>query len=340
MLGAPSLRLLAGEGFAETAQIGVENDGKWAQESESEYFFHIKHPTCQTGRVLLEVGWPAQALSTVLCEGRVVETEQHGDTVRFWLDLGGLTGRSTTLDVHTSLHEPGLLVRIEQNAWHRRAGVYRTTPWPYVEINAALHYMLAAREVVLALGIPQFMVAHQEGRVAIMGFETNNPPHWDAPPHWHLICEWPRWYGASAPHLYLDANGRHKGNRASVNGARAVASYQDGEWCVMRGYTGKDLAAVQYTSDGAVAITAPLQPIYLISYCHEAKACFVQDENRQEIGRLAAVNDPDAGQLSFAWLRSETGAGGAAFPATYQRTVQYDPLTGHVRETLDHDNME
>jgi hypothetical protein len=245
------------------------------------------------------------------------------------LDLSGLQGRSHTLDVHTCLIEPGLLLRIEQDARHRAAGTYRSN-WPELQLRAAQHYMLAAREILRSMHLPQVVSEQKEGRICILGFETNNVPHNEFPPHWHLIAEWPHFFGAVAPHLYLDDVGRNVKNRVSVNGSRAKADYATGEWCCLKGYTGNDILALRVDADGSLAITAPHQPIYSLLYTKDAHKCVVRNAAGMDVAIVQLESNVDTGHFVTNWINH----GDKALAPSFREVIKFDPLTG-TPDTVD-----
>ncbi len=297
--------------------------GPYFYETEDEFVLYVEH-LLLTDACVVTASFAADARWTptdVLCEGRRLPFERQGDSFVFWFEISGLSGKTRTLYVHTLLREPGLTLRLEQNTPGRRAGVYRSGAYPAVEIEAASHYMFAARRILQELEIPRFLSEEELGYILLLSFETYNEVHGDYPPHWHLILRWPEHCGSQAPHIYLDNRGHMTRNVMYIDMIPNVScTYAPLEWCPFKDKYGRTVMCLRIEEDGGMSLTREGRPLYTVSPYGSSGVTVL--ENGAVMGRLQVINDTAGGKLEILWTddaeRTET------------ETVLYDPLTGAV----------
>ena len=298
-------------------------DPAFCYETEAEYVVYAEH-TRLTDACLVRCEIPKDArwrARAILLEGRRLPFRETEDRIDFTFDIGGLAGRTRTLYTHTLINEPGLTLRVEQNDPGRVAGAYRGEPYPDAQIRAAQHYVFAAREVLRALHVPQYLAQTGLGYVLLLCFETCNELHSDYPPHWHLIFRWPNHCGSQAPHIYLDEAGRMTHALVSVDLIPHVRyDYRPGEWCRLVDMYGRELLRFRITEAGGMAFSRPDCPVYTLSpYGEDGVTVACEGET---VCRIAVRNDEARGQLE---IRGE-----AAMGAAWQEEITYDPLLGTV----------
>ena len=292
-------------------------------ETEDEIVFYVEH-LLLTDACIVTASFAADerwAPAAVLCEGRRLPFERQGDRFVFCFEISGLSGKTRTLYVHTLLREPGLTVRIEQNARGRRAGPYRSGEYPAAEIEAASHYIFAARRILQKLEVPRLLSREELGYILLLSFETCNEVHGDYPPHWHLILRWPEHCGSQAPHIYLDSQGRMTRNVMYIDGIPNVSyTYAPLEWCPFRDRYGRTVLSCRIEEDGGMSLTREGRPLYTVSPF--GREGVTVRENGALIGLLQVKNETAAGRMEILWT-DDAGR-------TETETVCYDPLTGAV----------
>lgn len=298
---------------------------KYFYETEDEIVVYIEHrllaDACLiTASLEASENW---APAAILCEGKRLPWHQTGKTIRFTFEISGLTGKTRTLFVHTLIRQPGLTVRIEQNAEGRRAGQYRIEPYPSVQIDAASHYVFAARQVLEWLGIPEYLSREELGYLLLLSFETCNEVHGDWPPHWHFIFRWPDHCGSPAPHIYMDTAGRNTHNIMYIDKVPDVTyTYRPGQWCPFMDKYGRLLLRLRLEEDGGFSVERPEKGRLTVS-AYTADCVSIR-EGDTLLGRIHVKNDTRSGRMLILWK----GEGGI------DRTEQicYDPLTGETLE--------
>lgn len=298
---------------------------KYFYETEDEFVLYVEHlrltDACLvTGSFAADDRW---APAAILCEGRRLFWRQEQGRICFNFEISGLTGRTRTLYVHTLLREPGLTVRIEQNAEGRRAGPYRQEPYPAVQIDAASHYIFAVRRVLKKLDVPGHLSREELGYVLLLSFETSNEVHGDWPPHWHMLLRWPDHCGSQAPHIYLDEQGRMTHNVMYIDMIPNVTyTYQPGQWCPFQDKYGREVFRCRIEQDGGISLTREGRALYTVgAYTPEGVAVA---EDGRGLGTLRVENDTRQGVMQVFWA----GEGGGEKTLT----VRYDPLTGETQE--------
>lgn len=296
---------------------------KYCYETEDEVVVYVEHRLLADACLItasfdLDGNWTPAA---ILCEGKRLYWQQEGNTVTFSFEISGLTGKTRTLFVHTLIRQPGMTVRIEQNAEGRRAGQYRKEPYPALQIDAASHYVFATRQVLEHLGIPEYLSREELGYMLLLSFETCNEVHGDWPPHWHVIFRWPDHCGSPASHIYMDDRGRMTHNIMYVDKVPDVSyTYQPGQWCPFMDEYGRMLLQLRVEEDGGCTIDRPGAGSCRISAYDGTGVTIWQEDTL--LGRVQVENDTREGNMVIHW-QSETDA-----PGTEQ--IRYDPLTGET----------
>lgn len=298
-------------------------ESKYFYETEDEIVVYIEHRLLADA-CLITASFEASEVwspAAILCEGKRLPWYQEGNTIRFTFEISGLTGKTRTLFVHTLIRQPGLTVRIEQNAEGRRAGQYRKEPYPATQIDAASHYVFAARQVLQWLEVPEYLSREELGYLLLLSFETCNEVHGDWPPHWHFIFRWPDHCGSPAPHIYLDAQGRNTHNIMYIDKVPDVSyTYQRGQWCPFMDKYGRLLLRLRLEEDGGYSVERPGKGRYTVS-AYDTDGVVIREENRI-LGRLHVKNDTRAGRMVICW-QAESGT-------TQAEQICYDPLTGET----------
>lgn len=337
MLRETALRIIKCEpGFYGVPEIHVDadfymelvDDPHFCYETENEIIFYVRH-TLLTDACLASCWFDTEGkfeVKAILCESTYWFFKSEDGVVRFNFEISGLSGPTRTLYVHTILREPGVTIRLEQNHPGRRAGIYRQEQYPETQIKAANHYMFAMAEILKQMGIPEYLNSNGLGYMLLLGFETNNEVHGDYPPHWHLIYRWPKHCGSQAPHLYLDENGAITHNVCSIDKiAGAKRNHQTNEWCKFVDCYGRDVCAITATEDGGMLVTKPNSDIYRMSHYSDNGVSIWRGE--KQIGNVKIDNDADSGRYTVTWTFDHSDG----LCSDYTRIIDYDPLTGQLR---------
>ncbi|MBP3683758.1 MAG: hypothetical protein J6J12_02180 [Oscillospiraceae bacterium] len=300
---------------------------KYFYETEDEVVVYIEHRLLADA-CLITASFDANenwSPTAILCEGKRLTWHREGQTIRFTFEISGLTGKTRTLYVHTLIRQPGLTVRIEQNAEGRRAGQYRKEAYPATQIEAASHYVFAARKVLEMLKIPEYLSREELGYILLLSFETCNEVHGDWPPHWHFIFRWPDHCGSPAPHIYMDENGRNTHNMMYIDQVPDVSyDYQPGQWCPFMDKYGRLLLRMRLDEDGGYSVERPQMGTYSVS-AFDGNGVSIRQQNTL-LGRLQVENDTRNGQMVIRWQS------GIDMGQTEQ--IRYDPLTGETQEAV------
>lgn len=303
---------------------------KYFYETEDEIVVYVEHQLLAdacliTASFAANENWSPAA---ILCEGKRLPWHRDGNTVTFTFEISGLTGKTRTLFVHTLIRQPGLTVRIEQNAEGRRAGQYREEPYPALPVEAASHYIFAARQVLQWLEIPEYLSREELGYLLLLSFETCNEVHGDWPPHWHFIFRWPDHCGSPAPHIYMDASGRNTHNVMYIDKVPDVTyTYRHGQWCPFMDKYGRLLLRLRLEEDGGYSVERPGRKIFTVGAFDGSGVAIRQEETL--LGRIQVENDTRSGRMVIRW--QPEGAPSRA------EQILYDPLTG---ETLSWSTLE
>lgn len=301
-------------------------DPRFFYETDSEFVVYIHHFVLKDA-CLVTCCFPSDAryaIREVVFEGRYLPLVIQDGICTVTFEISGLTGPTRTLYAHTLLREDGLTLRIEENDPGRCAGKYSGQPYPAAAIDAAAHYIFAAREILHRLGLPSYLHAHQLGYLLLLGFETCNEVHTDWPPHWHMIFRWPYFCGSQAPHIYLDDTGRMTHNITYIDGIQGVSRrFEPGEWCRFVDQFGCDVMAFRIQSEGGMDITCPGGRVFSMSAFEPECGVAVSCEG-EGVGRVHVSNDTARGVLRADWTPCTDCRGG------YAELISYDPLTGSV----------
>lgn len=210
--------------------FALHTTGNYEWTSRSEYYVYITGPKREAKVV---IRWPGVKVAQVIVGNERLVLHRDDDKVRVNIPvrhgkLANLKGLAqdawNTLEVW-SFHndEKNLKIQIPHNDPDRAAGVYAKQPWVAVQAQSALNFVFAGREVLRDWKLHHELAAEEKSFVELMGFETNNPLHGDAPPHWHLSIFWPNKFQTRTavmciPHFYMDSAGRVTSNGFSTYG--------------------------------------------------------------------------------------------------------------------------
>ena len=222
--GAPSEpKILLPQPFA------LYRTGNFEAASRSEYYVYVTGPKSEVEAV---IDWPGVKISQVIVGDQRLPLRRDGAQVRVTIPvrhgrLSNLHGVGqdawNTLEVWSHHDEENLKIQVPHNDRDRATGVYSKEPWVAAQAQAALDFVFAGREVMRDWKLHHALAAEEPSFVELMGFETNNPLHGDAPPHWHLSIFWPdkrqtRTGVMCIPHFYLDDSSRVTSNAFSTYG--------------------------------------------------------------------------------------------------------------------------
>lgn len=290
-------------------------------ETEHEYVITIQHFILKDACIVdMFLNLPDGVdIASVVLENHRIPYSQQGRSFQTSIEISGLSGACRTLNIHSLIRDPGVVLRIEHNREDRVAGAYHGQKYPLKQIKAALHYEFATRKVLSMMGIPDYLNSKKLGYMLILGFETCNPVHTDYPPHWHIIFRWPYFTGSQAPHIYLDDEGCNTLNKMYIDGISGVCrEYQKEEWCRFVDMFGGDVFAIAITADGGIAFSAPTGPMYKITPFNGNKAHILRDDVN-----VLSVSVADDTQSSTVVVQYEDPYGGIA-----KECFKYDPDTG------------
>ena len=137
--------------------IEVINDPRYCYETENEFVFYVNHIILMDA--CLATCWfeteDKFEVKAIILENQYLYFKTENGQIQFDFEISGLQGISRTLYVHTTLREPGLTIRVEQNHPGRRAGPYRKEEYPDRLILAANTYQFAMAEILKLMGIPE-----------------------------------------------------------------------------------------------------------------------------------------------------------------------------------------
>ncbi len=297
-------------------------DSKMTYETPGEYVVSFKHLILKDACVAtLRMVLPENVeIIEVLLEGRRLPYVQAERIFNVDVEISGLQGGSRTLNVHTLIREPGLVLRVEHNDINRVAGKYSDLKYPCKQISAALHYEFATRELLLDTGLPGYLNDNDLGYLLILGFETCSPIHTDYPPHWHLIFRWPYFVGSQASHIYIDDEGRNISNILYVDGISGVSkTYAADEWCKYVDMYGGDLCAFSIDPTGGYRHVKPNGDEYQVSAFKEDHGVQLS-RNGNPLGTVHVQDDIEHSRIRVLFK----GRNG------YEKheTFQYDSSTG------------
>ena len=300
----------------------------WTGVNAREFYFTLQADS-KLPPPTVEVRWQGVRIERVL--GADGKAEPISDGVRFKMRKS----RAPT-SVKTSLGYGFINMAVFHNWEVRRAGNYRTGPWPANAIQAQLNFLFAAREMCRAMGFAGSADPGFVGDIRLYGFETNFPNgHEDYPPHFHIMLAWPGWLNTQATHFRLDDAGRILRNELQADDGKKVHrhDYGPGDVCPMRDRDGKLGFELIITEGGRGVIMrrAAGEPEYQLS--PDAKSgspvTAVEVSRRQTTAsaweplcRVRATDDAVRGEMNIA-VRAADGAEKA-------ETIRYDPDTGEI----------
>jgi glycerophosphoryl diester phosphodiesterase len=252
--------------------LHTTGDFEWA--SRAEYYVYVTGPKRNAKGV--EIRWPGVKVVQVIVGNERLSLSREGDKVRVDIPvrhgrLADLKGAAhdawNTLEVWSFHHERDLKIQVPHNDPDRAAGVYAKQPWVAAQAQSALNFVFAGREVIRDWKLHHELAAEEESFVELMGFETNNPLHGDAPAHWHLCIFWPdkrqtRTAVMCIPHFYMDGGGRVTSNGFSTYGP--PSSGEPSKWhqsalgpdepALYKDRSGKVRMAITIRKDGGVGL--------------------------------------------------------------------------------------
>jgi hypothetical protein len=313
----------------------LHTEGNYEVASRGEYYVFLKGPKGTARRALITWDVPIKAVihgNTRLKLDRAGEQVYRCDIP---VEAESLRAAWPSLEVHSHLNEKDLSVRIEHNHPDRAAGYYAERPWVAGPAQAALNFIFASREILRDWGVHHEIAEAGLGRIALMGFESNNPLHGDAPAHWHLIYYLPGNDGSKIPHFYMEDDGRVTSNRIDVLGRGVLRTANARDPMVCKDPQGRVRLAIDIRPDGGVDLgPEPGEWRYSI-VAGEGKGGFTRSvrvlRRGQDWLRVSATNDVDEGVLTVRVERLDEPA--------ERKTDRYfyDPLTGAPRRPVPAD---
>jgi hypothetical protein len=224
-----------------------------------EVFLYLKVPVDRSVLRGVRVDVGNLAVRAVIVEKEYLHFSRNGNTLEFDVPVDPKP-RSSTVELQTNLHWPGIVLRIEHAFEDRRAGAYAEGRWPALERSAALNLEFGMREALRSLHLDSELTARLLGTIHLMGFDTNYPlGHGDNPPHIHLILRWPHYAGSQAPHFYIGPDGLLVNTKITVDGLPFLKTTDvpRGKAIPVVDYLGETLFYNSVTNEGYLEIRLP-----------------------------------------------------------------------------------
>ena len=321
--------------------FALHTTGNFEWASRAEYYVYVSGPKREAKGV--EIRWPGVKVAAVIVGDKRLGLSREGDQVRVDIpvrhgrlaDLKGVAHDAwNTLEVWSFHHEKDLQIQVPHNDPDRAAGVYVRQPWVASQAQSALNFVFAGREVLRDWKLHYELAAEEKSFVELMGFETNNPLHGDAPAHWHLSIFWPdkrqtRNAVMCIPHFYMDDSGGVISNGFSTygppsKGAPSKWHQSDlgpGEPALYKDRSGKVRMAITIRKDGGIDLGLDAKTV---------SSSILPDEDGATILRRGnpwrRVRVEDEFQQGVMTVTVTSPANGNKKPRV--EVHRYDPLTG------------
>ena len=234
-----------------------------------------------------------------------------------------IADRVASGEFETHLYWPGVELRFEHADPARRAGDYASGEFPAVQREAASNLEFGLFEAIRRLGLDHYVDDENQGRLFLMGFDTNYPHgRSDSPPHMHLTLWLPNYSGTGSqiPHVYLTNDGLISHSTVAIYKSPApFQDYKANDAFVAMDDLGRPIFSMTITSEGwlnlsrfdglqcalrpiakgfdsGIKVTCPAFPAISI----QVKDNIESGEIRESIdGKLSSLfrYDPDTGAL-------------------------------------------
>jgi hypothetical protein len=336
---APNVHLLSA-----ADQWKVQEGPSWSGENPREVFFTLKAVGSQSELPRVAVTARGIAPSRVIVGKQDVPFVHRGDTTTFTLVRD--TRNAMLLDQILPDPEGGLPVHIYHNWLMRQDGPFRGKPTPKVEAEAALNYLVAAREALKLMGGtgPKDRKSFR-GDLTLMGFEVACARgHHDYPPHVHLMLWVPGYVGGEIPHFYLDAAGKIVRNGFTVLGdehgrfpdrAAILAQkrqrngeYGPGKPCGLYDLENHLALELTVTAEGGLLLSRGSgEPYLLIGDAQGSAAAVLVKQGGTSLIRARVRDNAERGETN---VTVEHLCDGRVIRVLKQRLL-YDPFTGSGR---------
>jgi len=316
---------------------------EWA--SRAEYYVYVTGPKREAKGV--EILWSGVKVAQVIVGDERLALSREGDKVLVDIPvrhgrLANLKGVAhdawNTLEVWSFHHEKDLKIQVPHNDADRAAGVYAKQPWVATQAQSALNFVFAGREVIRDWKLHHELATEEKSFAELMGFETNNPLHGDAPAHWHFSIFWPdkrqtRTAVMCIPHFYMDSAGRVTSNGFSTYGPPSNGqpskwhrnTLGPGEPALYKDRSGKVRMAITIRKDGGVNLGPDGETVTYSILPDEDGASILRGGKPW---RLVHVNDDVKKGVMTVTVTSQPN--GNDNPRV--EVHRYDPLTGVERK--------
>ena len=302
-------------------------------ENDWEVFFEIE--TDASSPPLEEMAFvvPGVQAARVIVGKTDVPFTQVGDRIRFRL----VDDRARGQHMETKYESPrgGYPIFFRHNWKMRRAGKYAEDPYPATQIEAIKNYLLAAQEVLRAMGgMGPEPPKDFQGEIVLMDTEVaTTRGHLDYPPHVHIMFyEFaeraggePEWVRRLVPHFYMDSEGHiNRNSYAVVVGPEASAALGPGDVVRFEDSIGNEVLQLTIAAEGLVLREAGGVSYSLRPDPEQGAAHAVWGYRGEEVICRAAVrDDPADGILRLQLDLFEKGRR----VATVHDGYRYDPFT-------------
>ena len=325
--------------------FALHTTGNFEWASRAEYYVYVTGPKREAKGV--KIRWLGVKVAAVIVGDKRLGLSREGDQVRVDIpvrhgrlaDLKGVAHDAwNTLEVWSFHHEKNLQIQVPHNDPDRAAGVYAKQPWVSSQAQSALHFVFAGREVIRDWKLHHELAAEEKSFVELMGFETNNPLHGDAPAHWHLCIFWPDNRQTPnavmcIPHFYLDGSGRVISNGFSTYGPPSPgqpskwhqSDLGPGEPALYKDRSGKVRMAITIRNDGGIDLGPDAEAV---SYSILPDKDGTTILRRGKPWRRVRVEDDVKKGMMTVSVTSQTH--GSEKPRV--EVHRYDPLTGKRKQ--------
>ena len=326
------------------APFALHTTGNFDWASRAEYYVYVTGPKLA---VQIVIRWPEVKVAQVIVGNERLALRRDGDTIRVDIPVrhgrladlqNGAHDAWNTLEIWSFHNEKNLKIQVPHNDPNRAAGIYAKQPWVARQAQSALNFVFASREVLRDWQLHHELAAEENSCVELMGFETNNPLHGDAPPHWHLSVFWPdnlqtRTAVMCIPHFYMDRDGRVTSNGFSTYGPPAhgepskwqQSSLGPDEPALYKDRSGKVRMAITIRKDGGIdlgpdpkSVTYSIHPgengTLITRHGEPWRLVRVEDDTKNGVMTVTVTPEPKGNEKPHIEIH------------------RYDPLTGVERK--------
>ena len=334
----PAVRLLTGGD-----KWRVRDEPTWSGENPREIFFTIQSPDSESPLPRVSVTAPGIEPLRVIAGKQDVGFDRRDDTVEFTVVRDARKAMLLAQVLPDPGNGPGIHVYHNWNI--RQDGPYRSKPYPEIETQAVLNYLVAAREAMKILGgFGSTDRTAFTGDITLMSFEIAcTLGHNDYPPHVHIMLWVPGYAGSEIPHLYMDAKGRIVRNSFIVigdedgtaspdilavirNKKAREGDYGPGKVCRLVDLDGKPALEITITPEGGFLLGRGdgREPCLVIGDDKGPANAVLVRRGGDTLIRARVTDDAEVGETKVAVEHLK----GSKVLRTTSQEMKYDPFTG------------